>query len=72
MPVHRVSTRKPISRKVSVKSASHHLAGNEQPYPVYQFSNRVFVERPFHNPFFGAQDPDVVEAFSSGFSGGFQ
>ena len=45
--------RKPRTRKVSVKSASHAIAGAEQPYPVYQFSRRTFVERPNHNPFAG-------------------
>jgi hypothetical protein len=45
--------RKPRTRKVSVRSAAHALAGPEQPYPVYQFSNRIFVERPSHNPFAG-------------------
>ena len=45
--------RKPRTRKVSMKSASHALAGQEQPYPVYQFSRRTFIERPGHNPFKG-------------------
>jgi len=46
-----VSGRKPTTRKISAKSATHHLAGSEAPYPVYQFSGRVFLERPNHNPF---------------------
>ena len=45
--------RKPLTRKVSVRSAVHAIAGVEQPYPVYQFSARTFVERPKHNPFAG-------------------
>ena len=48
-----VSGRKPRTRKVSVQSASLALSGVEQPYPVYQFSNRAFIERPKHNPFKG-------------------
>ena len=43
--------RKPQTKKISMRSATHHLAGPEQSYPVYRFSNRVFVERPKHNPF---------------------
>ena len=49
----RVSRRKPTTRVVSAKSVSLALSGPEQPYPVYQFSNRVFVERKGHNPFDG-------------------
>jgi len=45
--------RKPRVQKVTVKAASHHLAGPEQPYPVYQFSRRTFIERVKHNPFKG-------------------
>lgn len=43
--------RKPTTRKVSVRSAAYALAGPEQEYPVYRFSNRIFLERPKHNPF---------------------
>ena len=45
--------RKPRTQKATAKSASFHLAGAEQPYPVYQFSARTFVERKGHNPFDG-------------------
>lgn len=45
--------RKPVIQKVSVKAASHALSGPEQPYPVYTFSRRVFIERRSHNPFKG-------------------
>lgn len=45
--------RKPRVRRISIRSAVHHISGPEQPYPVYQFSNRVFVERKGHNPFEG-------------------
>lgn len=45
--------RKPLTRKISMRSAVHNIAGQEPPYPVHQFSNRVFVERPNHNPFSG-------------------
>ena len=48
-----VSGRKPRVRKVSVKSVSHAISGAEQPYPVYQFSRRAFIERKGHNPFKG-------------------
>ena len=46
-----VRGRKPRVQKVTARSASHHLAGAEQSYPVYQFSRRAFLERPKHNPF---------------------
>ena len=45
--------RKPRTKKVSLRSAVHALAGPEQAFPVYQFSRRTFVERPGHNPFAG-------------------
>ena len=45
--------RKPRVQKVTVRAAAHHLAGAEQPYPVYQFSRRTFIERKGHNPFKG-------------------
>ncbi len=45
--------RKPRTRKVTIRSASHAMAGPELPYPVYHFSNRIFIERPGHNPFEG-------------------
>lgn len=45
--------RKPTTRKISFASAVHHIAGQEQDYPTYRFSGRVFVERPKHNPFKG-------------------
>ena len=45
--------RKPRQRKISIKSAVHHLAGAEKPYPVYKFSRKVFEERKGHNPFEG-------------------
>lgn len=45
--------RKPRIRRISVKSASFHLSGAEQPFPVYTFSRRVFLERKGHNPFKG-------------------
>lgn len=64
--------KKPTTRKISFASAVHHIAGQEQSYPVYGFSNRVFVERPNHNPFANIQDPTLVEAFSSGFDEGFE
>jgi hypothetical protein len=43
--------RKPLVRKISVRSISHALGGPEQPYDVYRFSGRQFVERKGHNPF---------------------
>ena len=43
--------RKPQTRKISLRSAVHHIAGPEPDYPVYNFGPRVFVERPKHNPF---------------------
>ncbi len=45
--------RKPRTQRVSVRSVSLALSGPEQPYPVYHFSRRVFIERPGHNPFAG-------------------
>lgn len=43
--------RKPQTRQISMRSAVYHLAGPEQPYPVYRFSGKYFVERPNHKPF---------------------
>lgn len=43
--------KRPAQRQISMRSAVHHIAGPEQSYPVYQFSARVFVERPKHKPF---------------------
>jgi hypothetical protein len=43
--------RKPTQRQISMRSAAYHIAGKEAPYPTYNFSGRVFVERPKHNPF---------------------
>lgn len=45
--------RKPRAQKITARSAVFHVAGSEQPYPVYQFSRRFFSERPKHNPFKG-------------------
>jgi hypothetical protein len=45
--------RRPQKRKISMRSAAHHVAGPEQDYPTYRFSGRVFVEKPKHNPFKG-------------------
>jgi len=45
--------KKPRTRKISMRSAVHHIAGPEQDYPVYRFSGRHFFERPKHNPFAG-------------------
>ena len=46
-----VSTRKPVTRRISVKALVHALSGKEQPYPVYRFSGRQFYAKPKHNPF---------------------
>lgn len=45
--------RKPRVRKVSIRSITMAIDGPEQPYPVYQFSRRTFIERKGHNPFKG-------------------
>ena len=45
--------RKPRTKQISMRSATHHIAGPEQDYPVYRFSQRIFVEKPKHNPFKG-------------------
>jgi len=47
----RVSRRKPQVRNISGRSAVHAIAGPEQPYPTYQFSNRAFVTKPNFNSF---------------------
>lgn len=62
--------RRPRIQKISIRSAVQNVAGTEQPYPVYQFSRRIFIERPGHNPF---DDPVVVPplGFDSGFDDGF-
>ena len=43
--------RPPRKRQISMRSAVFHVAGPEQDYPVYRFSNRAFLERPNANPF---------------------
>lgn len=63
--------RRPRIQKVSIRSAAHNLAGPEQPYPVYQFSRRIFLERPGHNPFDDAATPVPGTGFGTGFDGGF-
>lgn len=45
--------RRPKQRKISMRSAVHHVAGPEQDYPTYRFSGRIFNEKPKHNPFSG-------------------
>jgi len=64
--------RRPRIQKVSIRSAAHNLAGAEQPYPVYQFSRRIFLERPGHNPFDDAVAPTPPAGFDTGFDGGFE
>lgn len=52
MAARRIPNQRPTHRKVSVRALSYALAGPEQPYPVYQFSQgRTKVELPRHNPF---------------------
>ena len=48
-----IPTRKPVSRRISVKAIVQALSGKEQDYPAYKFSNRRFYEKPKHNPFSG-------------------
>lgn len=48
-----VRGRKPTTRKISIRSAVHHISGQEQSYPTYQFSGKHFFEKPQHNPFKG-------------------
>lgn len=43
--------RRPRSRIMSQRSLVIAISGAEQPYPVYNFSGRRFLERPQHNPF---------------------
>lgn len=62
--------RRPRIQKVSIRSAAQNVAGTEQPYPVYQFSRRIFIERPGHNPFDDTV-PAPITGFDSGFDGGF-
>ena len=56
-----ITGRKPQARKISVRSISFALSGEEAPYPVYNFSGRDFIERPGHNPF-----ADIVPTPSPG------
>ena len=53
MPIASKRGRKPVTKKISLRSISHALSGPEQPYPVYPFSRRQFFEKPGHNPFSG-------------------
>ena len=48
-----VPERKPKKRVLSGRAVVFAINGKERPYPVYQFSNRSFIERPNHNPFKG-------------------
>jgi hypothetical protein len=61
-----VTGRRPTTQKISVKSASFHVAGPETAFPVYQFSDRTFMERPTHNPFSGINFEDNFERSSPG------
>ena len=61
-----ISGRKPQARKISVRSISFALSGEEAPYPVYNFSGRDFIERKGHNPFAGlAPTPEGETAWGS-------
>ena len=43
---------KPTKRVIDIRSLSYGLSGQEQPYPVYQFSHgHARWEYPGHNPF---------------------
>lgn len=42
---------KPGKRTIDMRALVYGVSGPEQPYPVYQFSNRAFPEYPQHNPF---------------------
>lgn len=65
-------TKRPSSRDISMRSAVIHLAGSEVAYPTYQFSSRIFSERPNWNPFSGiVADVDLPLSFSAGFDEGF-
>jgi hypothetical protein len=55
----RIPSAKPTVRKISARALSYALAGAEQPYPVYQFSDVNKYERPGRNPFAFAATPDV-------------
>lgn len=48
-----IPTRKPVTRKISVRGLVFALDGRERPYPVYRFGRRDLKERPNHNPFQG-------------------
>jgi hypothetical protein len=46
--------RRPRVRTISIRALVFAIDGNEQPYPVYRFARRRFLERPHHNPFVDA------------------
>lgn len=46
-------------RTISGRSLIHAIDGPERPFPVYQFSNRAFPEKPNHNPYKNA-DFDII------------
>jgi hypothetical protein len=54
-----IPTRKPVTRRISARALVIALEGPERAYPVYQFSDRNFYERPRHNPFAHMTDPDL-------------
>lgn len=52
-----IPTRKPRVRNLNIRSLANAVAGQEQPYPHYRFSGRVFLERPRSNPFSELENP---------------
>jgi len=45
------NTKKPRTRELNIRNLVFAIAGPERDYPTYTFSNKVFVEKPTHNPF---------------------
>jgi len=60
-----IPTRKPVTRRISVRAIVHALSGKEQDYAAYKFSGRQFFERPQHNPFKGLGLPTMQVELAS-------
>lgn len=56
-------TRRPVVRRLSMRTLVQVHAGPEKGYPAYRFSGKSFIERKGHNPFVGL-GPVVIETYT--------
>lgn len=66
-----IPSKKPTSRKVSMRGLVYAISGREPDYDAYRFGggHRKY-ERPKHNPFYGLRD--IIAFRSTGFTTGFR